>query len=121
MNNGTKIVVVCRRPGYASGGFTFSKFEELHSWLSTLKSLGQGQGGLWLYTLAKDGQVAPTPNARVDLEMKSSFHDYHLAREVAIATGLLRIRGLSETLTRDPAAVSAFARQLDARIPVAAG
>ena len=112
------IVVRCHRPSYARGEFTFTRFEELHNWLLTINSLAQVQAGLWLYGLAQDGEVTRTPSGRVDLEIECSYHDPILAREVAITTGLVRIRGLSEIMSKDPDEALAFARQLDGRIPI---
>ena len=50
--------------------------------------------------------------------MESSFQNYVLAREVAITTGLLWTRGLSEIPSKSPEVALDFARELDARIPV---
>ena len=112
------IHVRCNRPQYASGEFRFSTFEELLYWLVKIKSLAKGQAGLWVYELAKDGHIARSLGVRVDLEVECSFQDSFLAREVAITTGLLRTRGLSEIPTKSPDVELAFARELDARILV---
>ena len=115
------ILVKCYKPTYASGEFKFSSFEELLHWLLTIKSLAMGQAGIWAYGLAKDGQVERSPGARADLEMNCSFHDYELAREVAITTGLLRLRGLTEIPSKCSDVALAFGRQLDGRIRVTSG
>ena len=109
----------CKRPQYASGEFRFSTFEELLHWLVKIKSLAKGQAGLWVYELAKDEHISRSLSARVDIEIECSFQVYFLAREVAITTGLLRTRGLSEIPTKSPDVELAFARELDARILVA--
>ena len=112
------ILVKCYKPPYASGEFEFSGFEELVNWLLTIKSLAIGQAALWTYELAKDGHVERSSSARADLEINCSFHDYELAREVAITTGLLRLRGLSEIPSKCSDVALAFGRQLDGRIRV---
>jgi hypothetical protein len=112
------ILLQCNRPQYASGEFRFSTFEELLHWLVKIKSLAKGQAGLWVYELAKDGHLEVSLGTRVDLNMECNFQDSFLAREVAITTGLLRTRGLSEIPTKSSDVELAFARELDARIPV---
>lgn len=112
------ILVRCNRPQHTSGEFSFCTFEELLHWLLKIKSLARGQAGLWIYELATEGHIARALGSRVDLEMECSFQNYVLAREVAITTGLIRTRGLSEIPNKSPDVSLAFAREMDARILV---
>jgi len=110
-----KINVICDRPKYAKGDYSFTGFKELYQWLTSIRSVAKADPSYFLFSLAKSG-VYVTATARQGFEIGSDFHDYHLAREVGFETGLLRKRGFGDKINPGRETALRFAEEIDRRI-----